>query len=160
MPYNSFADYPMSWKPVLDRNSRPLYLALARQLADDVMNGILLPGTKLPPQRELADFLDINVSTVSRAFRLCSDKGLLTSVTGSGTFVAYDVRTSLSVVPDQTDPMIEMGSMMPKTLADDEVTCLLRQIWMNQGGLIFSSTVWAERTGIAMRHWHYCERQA
>ena len=55
MPYNSFADYPMSWKPVLDRNSRPLYLALARQLADDVMNGILLPGTKLPPQRELAD---------------------------------------------------------------------------------------------------------
>lgn len=80
MPYNSFADYPMSWKPVLDRNSRPLYLALARQLADDVMNGILLPGTKLPPQRELADFLDINVSTVSRAFRLCSDKGLLTSV--------------------------------------------------------------------------------
>ena len=48
MPYNSFADYPMSWKPVLDRNSRPLYLALARQLANDVINGILLPGTKLP----------------------------------------------------------------------------------------------------------------
>ena len=133
MPYNSFADYPMSWKPVLDRNSRPLYLALARQLADDVMNGILLPGTKLPPQRELADFLDINVSTVSRAFRLCSDKGLLTSVTGSGTFVAYDVRTSLSVVPDQTDPMIEMGSMMPETLADDEVTCLLRQMMDEPG---------------------------
>ena len=37
MPVNSCADYPMSWKPVLDRNSRPLYLALARQLADDVM---------------------------------------------------------------------------------------------------------------------------
>ncbi len=137
MPYNSFADYPMSWKPVLDRNSRPLYLALARQLADDVMNGILLPGTKLPPQRELADFLDINVSTVSRAFRLCSDKGMLTSVTGSGTFVAYDVRTSLSVVPDQASPMIEMGSMMPETLADDEITCLLRQMMDEPGRFDF-----------------------
>lgn len=137
MPYNSFVDYPMSWKPILDRNSRPLYLALARQLADDVLNGILLPGTKLPPQRELADFLDINVSTVSRAFRLCSDKGLLTSVTGSGTFVAYDVRTSLSVVPDQTGPMIEMGSMMPETLADDEITCLLRQMMDEPGRFDF-----------------------
>ena len=61
MPVNSFEDYPMSWKPTLKHQTKPLYLALARQLEQDIKNGNLLPGTKLPPQRELADFLDINV---------------------------------------------------------------------------------------------------
>ena len=90
MPFNSFENYPMSWKPSLDKNARSLYQALAQQLADDIQSGILLPGTKLPPQRELADFLDINVSTVSKAFKLCELKGLLSATVGSGTFVSYD----------------------------------------------------------------------
>lgn len=116
MPINSFDDYPMSWKPALDRGKRPLYKALARQLIDDIESGRLLPGTKLPPQRELADFLDINLSTVSRAFQICSERGILTSVTGSGTFVAYDAGTNLSMVPLNKPQIIEMGAMMPNVL--------------------------------------------
>ena len=86
MPVNSFENYPMSWKPILQRNKKALYLALAEELENDIHAGRLRPGTKLPPQRELADFLDINVSTVTRAFRLCANKGLLSSAVGSGTF--------------------------------------------------------------------------
>ena len=89
MPVNSFDDYPMSWRPVLQRTG-PLSLELAAQLEADIKSGALLPGTRLPPQRELADFLDVNLSTVSRAFRLCTQKGLLSATVGSGTFVAYD----------------------------------------------------------------------
>ncbi len=114
MPVNSFENYPMSWKPVLPRSSRPLYTALAELLQRDIASGVLLPGTKLPPQRELADFLDINVSTVTRAFKICSDKGLLSSVTGSGTFVSYDVNTSTLIIPENPAAHhIELGSMMP-----------------------------------------------
>ena len=91
MPINSFENYPMSWKPTLTHTKKPLYLALAEQLEADIHRGLLLPGTKLPPQRELADFLDINVSTVTRACKICSNKGLLSSAVGSGTFVSYDV---------------------------------------------------------------------
>nr|WP_303874672.1 GntR family transcriptional regulator [Tepidanaerobacter acetatoxydans] len=72
MPYKSFDNYPLSWKPNLDRNSRSLYKTLARQLEEDIANGTLRPGTKLPPQRELADYLDLNVSTISKAFNGCN----------------------------------------------------------------------------------------
>ena len=68
MPFNRFDNYPMSWRPVLPKGNAPLYRLLAQQLEQDIASGNLLPGTKLPPQRELADFLDINLSTVSRAF--------------------------------------------------------------------------------------------
>lgn len=125
MPVNSFETYPMSWKPAWSKE-RPLYQSLAKRLEDDIRSGALLPGTKLPPQRELADFLDINVSTVSQAFRICSDKGLLTSVIGSGTFVAYDAMTNLSLAPDGTEPLIELASMMPETIAVDGVVASLQ----------------------------------
>ena len=125
MPVNSFETYPMSWKPAWSKE-RPLYQSLAKRLEADIRSGALLPGTKLPPQRELADFLDINVSTVSQAFRICSDKGLLTSVIGSGTFVAYDAMTNLSLAPDGTEPLIELASMMPETIAVDGVVASLQ----------------------------------
>lgn len=130
MPVNSFENYPMSWKPVLPRSSRPLYTALAELLQQDIASGVLLPGTKLPPQRELADFLDINVSTVTRAFKICSDKGLLSSVTGSGTFVSYDVNTSTLIIPENPAAHhIELGSMMPETIPQaDAITILLKML--------------------------------
>ena len=77
MPVNSFDNYPMSWKPQIEHGAAPIYLAIAEQLEKDIRSGVLAPGTKLPPQRELADFLDVNLSTVSRAFKNCEQKGLI-----------------------------------------------------------------------------------
>ena len=70
MPINSFDDYPMTWRPERIHLHPPVYRALAAQLERDILSGRLPPHTKLPPQRELADFLDLNLSTVTRAFRL------------------------------------------------------------------------------------------
>ena len=99
MSVNSFDDYPMSWTPKLEDSNRPIYTEIARQLEHDIESGVLKPGTKLPPQRELADFLDINLSTVSRAFKLCADRGLLTGCIGSGTYVSYSSLTKLTDTP-------------------------------------------------------------
>ena len=82
MPVNSFENYPMSWKPDLKNTTGPKYLALVKLLEEDIERGALKPGTKLPPQRELADFLDVNLSTISRAFKLCEQKGLLSASVG------------------------------------------------------------------------------
>lgn len=118
MPFNSFEDYPMSWKPHLDRSERSLYRALARQLSDDIRSGVLRPGTKLPPQRELADFLDVNVSTVSKAFKLCALKGLLCATVGSGTFVSYDALCSANLMRPQERAVIDMGPTVPEPSAN------------------------------------------
>lgn len=114
MSINSFEDYPMTWKPLIDKNNRPVYQALAKQLEDDILTGVLLPGTKLPPQRELADYLNLNLSTISKAFKMCGLKGLLSSSVGSGTFVAYDALSNAYLLED-TKPkhLIEMGATLP-----------------------------------------------
>lgn len=88
MPVNSFENYPMSWRPRRSELRRPIYQSLAAQLEQDIADGFLPAGTKLPPQRELADYLDINFTTVTRAYKLCELKGLLYAVTGSGTYIS------------------------------------------------------------------------
>lgn len=129
MPINSFENYPMSWKPKLEKTKQPLYLSLVNQLEKDIAEGVLLPGTKLPPQRELADFLDINVSTVSRAFKVCEKKGLISGTVGSGTFVSYDVNANLFLTPDHDiSHIIEMGSMMPEIVPQNEIIALLQKM--------------------------------
>lgn len=129
MPVNSFENYPMSWKPTLDRRSRSLYKTLAEQLENDIESGLLKPGTKLPPQRELADFLDVNVSTISKAFHLCELKGLLSATVGSGTFVSYDVLTNGRLLPSDTESsVIDMGATIPEPSGNVFLTKMLREI--------------------------------
>lgn len=100
MPINSFDDYPISWRPALDKSGRCLYQRLAAQLEADIQMGVLKLGTKLLPQRGLADFLDVNVSTVTKALKQCAMKGLLSSTVGSGTFVAYDALTGARLLAE------------------------------------------------------------
>ena len=115
MSINSFDNYPMSWKPDLSRASGPKYLALVSLMEDDIKNGTLKAGTKLPPQRELADYLNVNLSTISRAFKLCSQKGLLSASVGNGTYVCADVTAETVLLCGRENPrMIEMGALVPQ----------------------------------------------
>lgn len=137
MPVNSFADYPMSWRPEIPAGAAPLYQRLADRLRADIRSGVLRPGTKLPPQRELADFLDINISTVARAFRVCAAQGLLTGTVGSGTFVTYRAYTDL-IRPPVSDAVIELGSMTPETAPLPELTELLGALLAeDRGGALY-----------------------
>ena len=114
MPVNSFENYPMTWKPDKTKLGSPLYLAIANLLEYDILNGYLAPSTKLPPQRELADFLDINLSTVTRAFKICEAKGLICAVTGSGTFVAPNAGNSIFIAANMTNKnYIDMAIVNP-----------------------------------------------
>ena len=117
MPVNSFDDYPMSWKPVLDRNTKkPIYIYLADTLESDILSGKLTPGTKLPPQRELADYLDINLSTITRAFKLCEQRGLICSVVGNGTYISSDAASNSMLMLNSSNlNIIEMGAILPNT---------------------------------------------
>ena len=112
MPVNSFEDYPMSWKPQKSKLEKPYYLSIAASLEADILSGKLPENTKLPPQRELADFLDLNLSTVTRAYKLCELKGLLYAVTGRGTFVSPGTSTQNTFL-EKDEGVIEMGMIKP-----------------------------------------------
>lgn len=109
MPVNSFEHYPMSWKPSRKALKRPFYKSLASLLEQDIINGFLAPGTKLPPQRELADFLDINFTTITRSYKICEVKGLIYAITGCGTFVSPNATRSITISTDKTAKLIELG---------------------------------------------------
>jgi hypothetical protein len=57
------------WLPELERLNGPLYKALVDQLASDIASGTLKPGDRLPPQRLLADALQVTLGTITRAYR-------------------------------------------------------------------------------------------
>ena len=88
MPINSFPANFLTWVPEHSKLEKPYYLSLANLLEQDIASGKLVPGTRLPPQRELADYLGINFTTVTRAYNLCREKELIYGVVGSGSFVA------------------------------------------------------------------------
>ena len=99
MPVNSFENYPMNWKPDKELLKFPVYISLAELLEQDIMSGRLPANTQLPPQRELADFLDVNLSTITRAFKRCETKGLIYAIIGKGTFVSPNAALPVLDIP-------------------------------------------------------------
>ena len=73
----------------IDRQSGvPLYLQVKKQIMDQVKNGSLKVGYKMPTERELAEKLKISRNTVSTAYKELEQEGVLKSYQGRGTFVA------------------------------------------------------------------------
>lgn len=130
MPFNSFENYPMTWKPRLVKSGAvPLHIEIAEKLEHDIRDGILPPNEKLPPQRELADYLDVNLSTIAKAFKLCAAKGLICGETGRGTYVSSDVLSNLPML-DETglEHCINLGASHPLYEQNQYITGTLKQL--------------------------------
>ncbi len=76
-----------SWSPTIAGDPGPKYLAIVRALAEDIRAGRLTPGMRLPPQRALAKCLDVDLTTVTRAFNEARRAGLIEAAAGRGSFV-------------------------------------------------------------------------
>jgi DNA-binding transcriptional MocR family regulator len=74
------------WKPELS-SGMPLYRAILLALNDDITNGRLSSGERLPTHRELAFQLGVTIGTVTKAFTEAERSGLLVSRVGRGTYV-------------------------------------------------------------------------
>jgi len=70
-----------------EQSSQPLHEQLAGQLRQAIAAGDLAAGEKLPPARELAAGLGVNIHTLLRAFQTLRDEGLLEIRRGRGTIV-------------------------------------------------------------------------
>jgi Transcriptional regulators containing a DNA-binding HTH domain and an aminotransferase domain (MocR family) and their eukaryotic orthologs len=112
MPINSFEDYFLSWKPKKELLKYPYSTSLAELLQNDILDGSLSAGIMLPPQRELADYLDLSLSTVTKAYKQCENRGLLFGKVGKGTFVS-DINVANTVIPSSASQKIEMGMTIP-----------------------------------------------
>ena len=76
------------WMQISSGSESPIYQQLVEQISGAIARGELRTGDKLPAVRALAAELVINPNTVARAYTLLEQSGLVTTKTGSGTFVS------------------------------------------------------------------------
>lgn len=76
------------WIQISPGSNEPIYAQVVAQVSEAVARGHLSVGDKLPPVRKLAAELVINPNTVARAYSVLEQAGLVTTKTGSGTFVS------------------------------------------------------------------------
>lgn len=68
-------------------SSKPYYEQLILSVKEDILQGVLQPGDKLPSVRELAKQQLMNPNTVAKAYKVLEAEQTLVTIKGKGTFV-------------------------------------------------------------------------
>lgn len=71
-------------------SDRPVYSQLTEQIVLRIINGVYLPGEKLPAVRELAAEAMVNPNTVQRAFSELEGSALIVTQRTAGRFITDD----------------------------------------------------------------------
>ena len=77
-----------TWLPRLVAHRGPRFLQIADAVQAAVVDGSLAPGDRLPPQRQLAAQLDVDLTTITRAYDEARRRNLLEGRGARGTYVA------------------------------------------------------------------------
>ena len=110
------------WRPDVAAHDGPKYLAVLHALERDIQSGALMPGDRLPPQRQVADLFGVTISTITKAFAEATRRGLVNATPGSGTFVAAKPSEFQGA-----NPFVEMGiNLIPHALCEDQLKSCLR----------------------------------
>jgi len=118
------------WKPLIQKNEKPLYMALVRVLSEDIAGGRLPKGCRLPTQRELADELKIAIGTVTRAYYEAEKRGLVYGDGRRGTFVGEmpRPRSLLATLAETITVGIDLSKNHPAHRLDPDLSAALHQI--------------------------------
>jgi GntR family transcriptional regulator len=79
---------------VLDEGA-PIFSQIAERLADEIADGTVAEGDRVPSTNELAAFYRINPATAAKGINVLTDSGLVEKRRGIGMFVAAGARERL-----------------------------------------------------------------
>ncbi|MEW9797241.1 GntR family transcriptional regulator [Alteromonas sp. CYL-A6] len=85
---------------------------ITEQLESMILDGTLLAGQKLPPERELALQFDVSRPSLREAIGNLQARGLVERKQGGGTFVSKELNAAM------TDPLMALISKRPETQFD------------------------------------------
>ncbi len=121
-----------AWTPALEKREGPRYLAIAEAIAADIAAGRLTPGDRLPPQRQLAERLELDFTTVARGYVEAAKRGLVESVVGRGTFVRRAAMVRGEPAPGRSRADFTMN--MPPEPEDPELLSRMREGFASVAG--------------------------
>lgn len=114
-----------SWQRHLTGQTGPLYLCIVEALSRSIRKGELREGDRLPPQRRLATALDVDLTTVTRAFNEAKRRGLLDATVGRGSFVRSGVGAARW--RDDRQAVVDLTMNLPPMLAEPSMQRLLQE---------------------------------
>ena len=112
------------WIPSISKSDGPLYLGIADAIAAAIESGELADGARLPPQRSMAGALDIDYTTVSRAYAEAGRRGLVEGRVGQGTFVVR--RPFGKPASHAISAQVDLGMNVPPPIDDP---ALVARMW-------------------------------
>ena len=92
-----------AWAPDIAGAAGPKYKAVTAAIAAAVARGELRHGDRLPPQRDLAAQLGIDLTTVTKAYDLARQRGLIVARGRAGSFISDEARTGEIATTAQND---------------------------------------------------------
>lgn len=98
----------------------PAYRRIAAALEAAVAEGELQAGDQIPAQREVARIVGIDFTTVTRAYALARERGLIEGTTGRGTFIR------LRTIEDEAG-LVDLSMNLPPPPAGLNLAALLRE---------------------------------
>ncbi|MET0974292.1 MAG: GntR family transcriptional regulator [Leifsonia sp.] len=76
-------------------DSRPIFIQIAEQVENDIIDGVLRENTQIPSTNELAAFHRINPATALKGVNRLVDDGIVEKRRGIGMFVTTGARERL-----------------------------------------------------------------
>lgn len=118
----------MGINPVLDeRSETPIYRQLYDSIRSSILDGSVGLGDRLPPTRELAGQLGLNRATVSAAYELLEQDGLIRGHVGRGSFVADGPISFATSRPlEELFPLDDFRISAREVLADPAIATILQ----------------------------------
>jgi GntR family transcriptional regulator len=116
----------------------PLFVQIAERLTDEIADGDLAEGERVPSTNELAAYYRINPATAAKGISVLTDDGLLEKRRGIGMFVAAGARQRLlserrrRFAERYVEPLVAEASRLG--IDADELVALIHQSSYAKGG--------------------------
>lgn len=134
----------------------PLYAKVKYHLLENILNGTLEPGRRIPSENELVKSFSVSRMTANRALRELMDEGYVTRIAGVGTFVAdFKAKGPLVEVRNIADEVRERrhdySSLVILHAPEKAPPAIAQNLDMPQSALVFHTIIVHNEQGVPIQ---------
>lgn len=143
----------------------PIYSRVVEAIIDNIVEGTLKPGERLPSQRQIAELLAINPTTVTKAYNTLEELGYVSGEVGRGTYVrslpdigdvpwsdtcSNDIIDMSSNFPSSKLSSHKLSQAMDSISSDHDITALMQyHPECSVKEHLDTAKIWLKRLGIS-----------